>query len=177
MGGWWWLLILDAMCYESLFQQKCPGRNVREAETLLLPGCSEEMVIRYIFSPADSFLDVFNTSRGTSLGFSSSLNLPLLLSLSVLSHCEIPKLPPPCMYLEGRRAYELRVTCHRACCEVMQQGLSPSLEYHKKGQCHQRVTYSSLCLAKAICWSVSIFMALRPTVLPAPDLSHCSQGQ
>lgn len=22
MGGWWWLLILDAMCYESLFQQK-----------------------------------------------------------------------------------------------------------------------------------------------------------
>lgn len=129
--------------------------------------------------PADpkAFLDLFNTSRGMSLGFPSSLNPPLLLSLSVLSHCEIPKLPPlhvPCMCLLGQE--KRSVTHHRACCQVMQQGLSPSLAYQKKGQCHQMVTHSSLCLAKEMCWSVSsICMALRPMLLPAPDLSHCSQ--
>lgn len=128
--------------------------------------------------PADpkGFLDPFNTSRGTSLGFPSSLNLPLLLSLSVPSHCEIPKLPPPCVYLLGQDSMNRSVTHHRSCCEVMQQGLPPSLEYQKKGQCHQVVTYSSLCLAKEMCWSVSnICMALRPILLPEPDLSHCSQ--
>lgn len=60
--------------------------------------------------------------------------------------------------------------------EVMQQGLCPSLEYQKKGQCYQMVTHPSLCLAKEMCWSVSsICMALRPVLLPATDLSRCSQ--
>lgn len=48
------------------------------------------------------FLGPFNTSRGRSLGFPSSLNPPLLLSLSALSHCEIPKLSQPCTYLLGQ---------------------------------------------------------------------------
>lgn len=73
--------------------------------------------------PADpkGFLDPFNASRGTSLGSPSSLNLPLLLSLSVLSHWN-PKSPSTmCVPCRTGDSMNRSVTRHRAY-EVMQQG-------------------------------------------------------
>lgn len=71
------------------------------------------------------------------------------------------------------------VTHHRSCCEMTHQGLSPCLEYQKKGQCHQKAAYPSPRLAKETCRrSVSsIRVALSAILPPAPDLSHRSQWQ